>query len=149
MGTIEVDVWVPGTVDEVAPRWFDTTHWAKWMDEVEAVLQVSDGWPGVGATVQWRSPPAGRGEVMETVVEYEPNDLQVNEIIDSQLTARQTITFTALENGVAVSLTLVYRITKRGPFTPILDRFFVRPAMRSSLTSTVERFSGELAAHRE
>jgi hypothetical protein len=149
MGTIEVDLWVPGTVEEVAPRWFDTDHWADWMDEVEEVLEVSSDWPAVGATVRWRSPANGRGEVSETVVEYEPNDLQVNDVADAQLTARQTVTFTAAEEGVAVALTLEYRISERGLFTPILDRFFVRPAMRSSLTSTIERFGGELTAHRE
>ena len=149
MGTIEVDVWVPGTVEEVAPRWFDTSHWKDWQDEVEAVLEVSGDWPEVGSSVRWRSPPAGRGEVTETVVEYEPNDLQVNEVEDSQLTARQTVTFTEVNDGVAVSLTVAYHITKRGPFTAILDRFFVRPAMRSSLTSTIERFSGQLTRHRE
>ena len=94
MGLIEVDVWVPGTVEEVAPRWFDTAQWPHWMDEVEEVLAVSSDWPEVGATVRWRSPPAGRGEVAETVVEYEPNDLQVNDVVDDQLTARQTVTFT-------------------------------------------------------
>jgi hypothetical protein len=149
MGKLEVDVWVPGTVDAVAPRWFDTDHWADWMDEVEEVLSVSADWPAVGATVRWRSPPAGRGEVTETVLEYSENDLQVNEVVDPEMTARQTVTFTPADDGVAVGLTLEYRISKRGPFTPILDRFFVRPAMRSSLTSTIERFGGELTAHRE
>jgi uncharacterized membrane protein len=149
MGTIEVDVWVPGAVGDVAPRWLDTEHWPDWMDEVEEVLEVSADWPAAGSTVRWRSPPSGRGEVVETVVEHEPDDLQVNDVLDAQLTARQTVTFTAVDEGVAVALTLEYRITKRGPFTPILDRFFVRPAIRSSLTSTIERFGGQFAAHGE
>jgi len=149
MGKLEVDVWVPGTVQDVAPRWLDTRHWADWMDEVEEVLAVSANWPAVGATVRWRSPPKGRGEVNEIVVEYAENDLITTELVDSEVTARQTVTFTAAEDGVAVGLTLDYRISRRSPFTPILDRFFVKPAVRSSLTSTVERFSGELTVQRD
>jgi uncharacterized membrane protein len=149
MGKLEVDMWVPGTVEEVAPRWVDTDHWPDWMDEVEEVLAVSADWPAVGASVHWRSPPAGRGEVTETIVEYADNDLIATELVDSSVTARQTVTFTAADDGVAIGLTLDYRISKRGPLTPLLDRFFVRPAMRSSLTSTIERFGGELTAHRE
>ena len=149
MGKIEVDLWVPGTVEEVEPRWLDTAHWSAWMDEVEEVVEVSGDWPEVGSTVRWRSPPAGRGEVVETVAEYVENDLIATDVVDSSLTARQTVTFTAAQDGVGIGLTLDYRISKRGPFTVILDRFFVRPAMRSSLTSTIERFGGELTAQRD
>jgi hypothetical protein len=145
MGSVSVDQWVPGTVADVQERWFDSGQWPDWVDEVDEVLEVSGGWPAAGGRIRWRSGPTGRGEVTETVAEYAPNDYQVSDVADPTLTGRQTVTFTPAEDGVLVGLALDYRISKRSPLTPIMDFLFVRLAMRTSLTATLERFAGQLS----
>ena len=47
--------------------------------------------------------------------------------------------------GARSSSTLEYRIRERNPLTPVVDRLFVRPAMRASLQATLLRFGVTLA----
>ena len=72
MRTVRATQTVAGTVGEVERRWYDTGRWPSWVDGLERVLDVSGPWPEPGAVVTWESGPAGRGRVVERVVEHEP-----------------------------------------------------------------------------
>jgi hypothetical protein len=132
------------TVHQAETLWYDTSRWPGWIDGLERVRDVSADWPNAGARVTWESGPAGRGHVTERVTRYEPLAGQTVEVTDDSITGTQAIAFVPLDDGVAVELSLDYRISKRSPLTPIVDALFVRGAMRRSLQTTLERFGLEL-----
>ena len=144
MSVARADGAFDGSVHEAETLWYDTSRWRHWVDGLERVVEVSGPWPEAGARVVWQSGPAGRGRVTERVTGYEPLAGQKIEVVDDTITGTQTITFTPLDDGVAVEFTLDYRITKRSLFTPVVDALFVRGAMRSSLQTTLSRFGVEL-----
>ncbi len=96
----------------------------------------------------WQSNPAGRGLVRERVEEYEPRRRLVLAGEDDTMTALQEVSFEPLPDGVAVELSLGYKIKRRSPLTPVLDRLFVRRPMIISLSKTLERFGEVLAESR-
>ncbi len=70
-------------------------------------------------------------------------------VSDDSIEGEQTVHFTPAGTGrVSVELALDYRIRRRNPTTPLVDRLFVRPAMRRSLENTLRMFATELAARR-
>ena len=137
---------VAGTVDEVERRWYDTGRWDAWVDGLDRVVDVSGPWPDAGAVVTWQSGPAGRGRVVERVVEREPHKGQASEVTDPSISGRQSVAFAAVPNGVEVWLTLAYELRRRSPVTPVIDLLFIRRAMTSSLQATLARFA---LGHRE
>ena len=82
-------------------------------------------WPSAGRVI-WESGPAGRGRVVEDVVEQEPLHGQTVAVEDDSIEGRQTVSFTPVEAGVEVEVALSYRIKKRSVFTPLVDLLFVR-----------------------
>jgi uncharacterized membrane protein len=145
VGQVTVTEEFPATVHVAETCWYDTTHWADWVDGLERVEEVSEGWPAVGAHVRWRSGPAGRGEVLERVSAHEPLAGQTVEVSDAQMDASQSVRFTpADEAHVSVSLTLTYQLRRRTLFTPLVDLLFIRPALRNSLRATLARFGRRL-----
>ena len=105
-------------------------------------------WPGAGATVSWRSGPAGRGHVTERVVDHAPRRGQTLEVSDESINGRQSIAFSAQPPGVRVELSLAYEIRRRSPVTPVIDLLFIRRAMTVSLERTLYRFGASLeSAH--
>lgn len=141
MRTVRATQTVAGTVGEVERRWYDTGRWPSWVDGLERVLDVGGPWPEAGAVVTWESGPAGRGRVVERVVEREPLKGQTIEVTDPSITGRQSVAFAPVSDGVQVELTLSYRLRRRSPVTPVVDLLFIRRAMASSLETTLSRFA--------
>jgi hypothetical protein len=137
-----------GSVHDAERVWYDTGRWPRFVDGLERVEQVDPSWPSVGAVVSWRSGPAGRGQVTERVVEYEPLEGQTLEVEDDSIHGRQIVVFSPEDGKVAVQLTLSYRVKRRTPLTPLVDLLFIRGAFKRSLQATVERFGVELQAAR-
>jgi hypothetical protein len=82
----------------------------------------------------WDSTPHGRGRVIERAdATFE----------DARLEGTQALTFEPEGDGVRVRLALDYRIKERTVITPVLDRLFVRRAVRDALARTVRRFAAE------
>jgi polyketide cyclase/dehydrase/lipid transport protein len=146
MRTVRVTQMVAGTVDEVERRWYDTGRWSSWVDGVERVLDVSGPWPKAGARVTWQSGPAGRGRVVERVVEHQPLRGQTSDVSDPSIRGRQSVAFAAAGDGVEVTLTLSYELQRRSPVTPVVDLLFIRRAMASSLQTTLARFAHDRGA---
>jgi hypothetical protein len=137
------------SVPDAQTHWYDTARWAEWVDGLDAVLAVEGDWPRVGARVRWRSGPAGRGEVSETVTAHEPLAGQTVAVADDAITGEQTIAFApAADGGVEVSLALAYQLRRRSPVTAVVDLLFIRRAMAVSLQHTLERFGASLEAAR-
>jgi hypothetical protein len=138
----------PGSVHEAESVWYDTGRWAGFVDGFDQLERVEEGWPAVGARVAWRSGPAGRGHVVERVVAYEPLAGQTVELEDDSIRGRQQVAFTPDDGDVAVELVLEYELKQRSPLTGLIDRLFIRPAIRSSLQATLRKFGVELQAAR-
>jgi hypothetical protein len=149
MRTVRVAMTFPGSVHEAESCWYDTDGWSAWVHGLDRIVAVTGDWPRVGATVNWVSSPAGRGSVREHVVAFEPLGGQTLDVQDDSVQGRQTVAFSAVEDGVGVALTLRYRITERSMFTPVIDFLFVGRAMTSSMGTTLSRFGAELASRRE
>jgi uncharacterized membrane protein len=140
---------LPGTVHEAERCWYDTARWPAWIEGLEHVDHVDPGYPETGAEVRWRSGPAGRGQVRERVLAHEALGFQRVAVADDSIDGEQEVRFiVAGEGRVCVELTLEYRIRARNLLTPVVDRLFIRPAMRHSLESTLHRFGVTLAEER-
>jgi len=147
--TVRADRSFPGSVHEAETLWYDTSRWPTWVDGLAHVERVEGDWPAASSRVVWHSHPAGRGRVVERVIAQEPLQGQTNEVEDESIRGRQSVTFTPLDGRVDVELSLEYRIKKRSILTPVIDLLFIRRAMTSSLTNTLNRFGVELRAERE
>jgi uncharacterized membrane protein len=147
MRTVKALRMVPGTVQEVERRWYDTTRWPSWVDGLEHIVALTGDWPTAGASVTWESGPAGRGRVVERVVEHRPLVGQTLEVRDGSIRGRQTVAFAAVDDGVEMALTLAYQLQRRSPLTAVVDALFIGRAMAASLSTTLSRFAAELAAH--
>lgn len=139
---------LPGDVSEAERLWYDLGRWPSFIDGFARVVSLDGDWPSVGATLVWESRPAGRGRVQERVSAHEPGAGQTVEVDDERLQGTQSVSFTALDDGVAVSLELRYDLKQRNPFTPIVDWLFIRRALGDSLRRTLVRFGSELELDR-
>src|SRR5215213_1922208 len=83
--------------------WLDPSRWPTFVDGFGAVEQRHERWPEPGARVVWKSLPGGRGTVTEKVAELEPPGRVVVDVLDDKMAGRQTVTFTADEEGCARS----------------------------------------------
>lgn len=129
--------------------WLDTARWPTFVDGFGAIDQRHERWPEPGARVVWRSKPGGRGTVTEKVAELEPPGKVVVQVLDDQLSGRQTVTFEPLPDeggeGCEVLVELDYKLNEGGPLRAVADFVFIRRALRDSIRRTLERFAVEAA----
>jgi hypothetical protein len=137
-----------GSVREAEALWYDTARWRRWIVGLDHVERVSGGWPAVGGQVRWQSGPAGRGQVSERVISYEPLGGQTIEVQDDSIRGTQTVSFVPADANVTVTLSLSYELTRRSPLMRLVDLLFIRRAMTRSLEQTLARFGAELGTSR-
>jgi uncharacterized membrane protein len=148
MGLVRVALTLPASVHEAESCWYETSRWPFWVDGLERIVAVAGDWPRAGATLRWESGPAGRGNVVETVLAHEPLAGQTVEVEDDSIRGSQVVTFTPVDGSVEVALSLDYEIKRRSIVTPLIDALFIRRAMSASLRATLTRFGAELDAAR-
>jgi hypothetical protein len=148
VATVAVSQTYPASVDEAEACWCDISRWPEWVDGLARVVAVDPGWPGPDRAVIWESVPAGRGRVSERVTEYEPGAGLILAVEDDSIRGQERVVFQAVEAGVEVILSLEYRIRRRTPLTPLVERLFVRRPMALSLTKTLARFGPVLDGSR-
>jgi len=129
--------------------WYDRESWPLFIDGLRSVVSVRGEPPLVGSSVVWQSTPAGRGEVRETVLDYEPGVGQELEVEDRAISARQRVRFIAVDGQLTVQLDLDYRLKSSNPFRAVTDWLFIRRAQSESLQRTLTAFRLELEAQRE
>lgn len=135
-----------GSVREAESVWYDTARWPRWVVGLAQVQSVSGRWPEIGGQVRWESGPAGRGQVSERVVGYEPQKGQTVDVEDDSIRATQTVSFVPEGANVAVTLSVAYALKRRSPLMRLVDLVFIRRAMTRSLEETLSRFGAELGA---
>ncbi len=149
MRVVSVAETFPGSVHEAESVWYDTSRWPSWVDGLERVTRVGEGWPATGAEVTWQSGPAGRGRVSERVVDYEALVGQTVEVDDETIGGRQSVKFMPEDGSVTIELSLEYQVKRRSLVTPLVDFLFIGRAFTTSLRTTLERFGLELESARE
>lgn len=136
------------SVPEAEELWYDTGRWTRWIVGLDHVESVSGDWPAVGGQVRWESGPAGRGQVSERVVKYQPLGGQTVEVRDDSIHGTQTVSFVCDGATVAVTLSLSYELKRPSPVMRLVDLLFIRRAMTRSLEQTLARFGAELGTSR-
>ena len=139
MSKVEAAVEIEAPLAEVWDLYFDDARWASWVDGFSAVVSQL-GYPERGGALNWRSTPAGRGEVHERVLAHEPRSLHRIEYSDpgsagTLETAFEMLPAASADSGRRTRVTqrLEYRVTTGGLLAPITDLLFIRGQMRGSL----------------
>ncbi len=134
------------SIAEAERLWYDRDSWPLFIDGFHAIVSVAGESPLVGSIVLWQSTPAGRGEVRETVIDYEPGVGQALEVEDRAISGRQRVSFVSRDGQLTVTLELDYRLKGANPFRAVTDWLFIRRAQNESLQRTLTAFRLELEA---
>jgi hypothetical protein len=140
---------VAGPLGAAERLWYDTERWASFIDGFGRLVKLEGTWPAAGSRAVWDSTPAGRGRVVERVIDHRPGVGQAVEVEDASLRGTQRVRFEQLEDGTAVGLELDYELKQRGPVRALVDLLFIRRAVRDSLRRTLARFARELTGELE
>lgn len=143
MATVSDSVLVSATLAETWDHYFEPRGWPSWVDGFAAV-EAREGYPGEGATLIWRSTPAGRGRVTERVLEHAPRRRHRIEFSDPESRGRLLTTFAVEGAGTRVAVELTYTLASGGLFAAITERLFVRGQVRQSVRRTLVRFKHEV-----
>ena len=142
MSRVTASAAVSASLAEVWDYYFDPGGWPAWVDGFGRVDSVR-GYPEEGGSLKWTSGPAGRGTVMERVLEHEPRKLHRVAFEDPATTGQLTTSF-AIERGrTVVTQELDYALRRGGAFAKVTDRVFIRSQMRGSLGRSLGRLKLE------
>jgi hypothetical protein len=136
---------VDASLAEVWDHYFEPQGWPAWVDGFGHV-EASAGYPEAGGSLRWHSVPAGRGEVTEHVLQHEPRRLHRVAFRDPESAGELMTRFEIAGEGTLVAQELEYRLRRRGPFTWLTDRLFIRSQIRGSLARTLGRLKLEVEA---
>jgi uncharacterized membrane protein len=142
MAKLSESVIIEASLAEVWELYFEPRGWPAWVDGFTAV-EASNGYPGRGGTLVWRSTSAGRGTVDEQVVEHEPRRRHRIEFSDPESRGELLTEFAIDGDRTRVDQTLEYRLARPGPFAWVTERLFVRGQVRESLRRSLSRLKHE------
>jgi hypothetical protein len=143
MAKVVESIAIEASLAEVWDYYFEPRGWPGWVDSFGRV-EASDGYPEEGGSLRWQSVPAGRGEVTEHVLEHEPRRLHRVAFRDPTSAGELRTTFGIEGDRTRVSQELDYKLVRRGPFTWLTDRLFIRSQMRGSLARSLTRLRLEV-----
>jgi hypothetical protein len=143
MSSVSSSVAVSASLAEVWSYYFDPDGWPAWVDGFGRVESES-GYPDADGSLRWVSGPAGRGVVLERVVEHEPRRLHRVSFEDPDTTGQLTVTFAIQGEATVVAQELEYRLRGGGPFAKLTDWLFIRSQMRGSLSRSLARLKLEV-----
>ena len=139
MGKVDAQVEISAPIADVWDLYFERSRWPSWVDGFRAVTR-EEGYPEVGGALEWRSTPAGRGQVEERVLVHQPRSLHRIAYSDPGSAGELEVGFEMMpaesaESGrrTRVSQRLQYRVTSGGPLRGVVDLLFIRSQMRRSL----------------
>ncbi len=144
MAKLTESLLVEASLKEAWDFYFEPRTWGSWVDGFKEVESTAGDYPREGGTLVWRSTPAGRGQVTETVLEHAPRTRHRIEFSDPE-SEGELLTELAIEGeATRVRLTLTYRLAGSPVLGAITDRLFVRGQVRSALRRTLARFKHEV-----
>lgn len=143
MGRLSHSVLVRASLPETWDHYFEPRGWPAWVDGFAAVESAA-GYPEEGGRLVWRSKPAGRGRVTETVLEHEPRRRHRVAFGDPESEGELVTAFTLDGSLTRVEQSLTYRLGAGGPLAAITDRLFVRGQVSESMQRSLARFKHEV-----
>jgi hypothetical protein len=143
MSRVSASAAVNASLAEVWDYYFDPEGWPAWVDGFGRV-ESANGYPDAGGSLRWASGPAGRGLVVERVLEHEPRRLHRVSFEDPETTGQLKATFAIQGGGTVVTQEFDYRLRHRGPFAKLTDLLFIRSQMRGSLSRSLARLKLEV-----
>lgn len=143
MSEVSASVLVGASLAETWEYYFDPRGWPTWVDGFGSVV-ASEGYPEQSGTLRWRSTPAGRGEVTETVIEHHPRRVHRISFVDGQTDGGLTTTFEIKGEGTLIGQRLAYRLTGGGVFGRISDALFIRTQQRRSMERSLLHLKHEV-----
>jgi len=143
VGEVTEAVHVEADLAETWDHYFEPEGWPGWVDGFGKVESTS-GYPEEGGTLRWRSRPAGRGEVVERVLEHEPRRHHRISFSDPESTGELLTTFRIDGSGTEVVQQMSYKPRGMGALGPFTDWLFVRGQVRRSLARSLNRFKHEV-----
>jgi hypothetical protein len=126
---------------EAEQLWFDRSRWASWIDGFSHLVSLDEGWPVDGRRIY----DGARGRVLEKVLSYAAGSAFVSTIEDARVSGVVRVTFET--DNVRTRITLELDVTPKEQLAPG-RRWWLRRKLGEELTSTLRRFSYELAAER-
>ena len=151
MGEVEASVEVDAPLAEVWDLYFDERRWASWVDGFSSTGSSTD-YPERGGRLSWRSTPAGRGAVNETVLEHQPRTLHRISYEDPSSRGQLETRFEMVPAGedgerrTKVTQKMSYELTEPGLFGGVTDFLFIRSQMRRSLQRSLAELGIEARA---
>jgi uncharacterized protein YndB with AHSA1/START domain len=145
MGEATAEVMIAADLKEVWDLYFDPERWAMWVDGF-ARVEASEGYPERGGTLRWQSIPAGRGLVVEEVLDHEPRRRHRVSFEDPESTGELEATFEIRGEQVHLTQRMTYKIRHPGILGPLTDVFFVRRQVAGSLARSLGRLKHEAEA---
>ena len=148
MSETSASVLVSASLAETWDYYFEPRWWPTWVDGFGSAAG-GEGYPDAGGTLRWRSTPAGRGEVAETVLEHHPRRLHRVAFTDPQARGELVTTFEIKGDATLVEQRLSYGLVAGGAFGRVSDVLFIRTQQRRSLERSLTRLKHEVeeAAH--
>jgi hypothetical protein len=143
MGEVAESVMIDASLAETWDCHFDRRRWASWVEGFAAV-ESAEGYPKTGGRLRWRSTPAGRGTVAEEVLAHQPRSLHRVAFTDPQSQGELETRFEVRGDQTRVEQRLRYDLRRRGPFSWLTDRLFVRPQLRHSMQRSLNRLKREV-----
>ena len=143
MGKVSEELLIPAPLADVWDLYFERRGWPMWVDQLRTVVSLEEGYPEAGGKLVWKSGPAGRGTVHETVLEHDHRRLHRINFKDDASEGEQTTTFRMEGTGTVVKLDLVYGLLQAGPLGPLTDRLFIRSQMRRMLQRSLQGLRAE------
>ena len=138
---VSASVVVEASLAETWDAFFDRRGWPEWVDAFAGV-NSSEGYPGEGGRLVWRTGTAGRGEISERVLAHEPRSMHRIAFSDPTMAGELETRFEIEGEGTRVTQTMDYRLAERGVFA-FLGALFVR----SQVARSLERSLAGLQAH--
>lgn len=142
VGVVEEDVTVAASLADAWDAYFEPRMWPSWVDSFGSVTAL-DGYPQVGGTLRWKSVPAGRGEVTETVLEHEPRRLHRIRFTDPSLQGEMSVSFAIEGEGTKVKAVFEYRVVDPSLFARAAALIFVKPQIRGTLRRSLDAFAND------
>ncbi|MDQ3758613.1 MAG: SRPBCC family protein [Actinomycetota bacterium] len=144
MSVVEQEVQVSASVADAWDLYFEPRSWPAWVDSFGSVLEI-DGYPEVGGTLRWKSVPAGRGEVKETVREHELRRVHRIDFEDSSLAGTMSVSFSIEGEGTRIVAAMDYRLLDRSVFAQMGSWLFLKAQLRGTIRRSLDAFASEAA----
>jgi Polyketide cyclase / dehydrase and lipid transport len=144
MSVVEQDVLVPASLADVWDHYFEPRSWPDWVDSFGSVIEI-DGYPEAGGTLRWKSVPAGRGEVVEKVLEHEYRRRHRIEFSDPSMEGEMTVTFSIEGEGTKIVTSMDYRLLDKSVFARLGALLFLKAQLRGTLRRSLDAFAPDVA----